>query len=73
LLVDQTNVAELARAMRQLLEDHGMHSSLAGRARERWFRSWPEYVTRLVGYLHDQEPAPLETDAKLGSALEAAV
>jgi hypothetical protein len=55
LLVDQTNVAELAHAMRQLVNDKETHSSLASNARERRFRSWSEYGTTLVDYLYDQE------------------
>jgi glycosyltransferase involved in cell wall biosynthesis len=66
-LVDQTSVAELARAMRTLLNDHETHRSLTGSARERGFRSWPEYTDSLMGYVHErgsvreQIDIPLET------------
>jgi glycosyltransferase involved in cell wall biosynthesis len=74
LLIDQTNVAELAHAMRQLLNDKETYGSLAKRAGERRFRSWSEYGSTLVDYLRDQEtasPAPkadIELFSKIGRA-----
>jgi glycosyltransferase involved in cell wall biosynthesis len=52
LLVDQTNVAELAHAMRLLLNNKQTYATLAARARERRFRSWSEYGRTLVRLLH---------------------
>ncbi len=71
LLIDQTNVVELAQAMRQLLDDKETHRSLARRASQRQFRSWPEYANTLVGYLRDQEDTPLSLKAGVGSVSEA--
>lgn len=50
-MIDQTSVPELAGAMRQLVEDKKAYEGFAMRARERRFRSWPEYGSKLVQYL----------------------
>jgi glycosyltransferase involved in cell wall biosynthesis len=54
LLIDQTNVGELASAMRQLLQNQETYNRLSLGARERRFRSWSDYGNRLITYLAGQ-------------------
>jgi glycosyltransferase involved in cell wall biosynthesis len=51
LLVDQTNVIDLADGIRRLLTDEEKYSVLSTEASLRKFRSWPNYTGDLLKYL----------------------
>jgi glycosyltransferase involved in cell wall biosynthesis len=74
LLIDQTDIVELADAMHQLLHDEETYDTLARGARGRWFRSWSEYANTLVGYFggngtaSPKWKADIDLFSKVGSA-----
>jgi len=51
LIVDQTNADALAAGMKKLLSDQEAYARLCAEARARKFRSWSEYIDRLLGHL----------------------
>jgi glycosyltransferase involved in cell wall biosynthesis len=55
LIVDQTSADALAEGIKSLLLDREVYSRLCDEAGARKFRSWSDYIDRLITYL---EPAP---------------
>jgi glycosyltransferase involved in cell wall biosynthesis len=51
LIVDQTNVDALAAGMEKLLTDRETYARLSAETRARTFRSWPDYIKRLLELL----------------------
>ena len=51
LIVDQTSEDSLGSGMSKLLSDHETYDRLRAEARARKFRSWPNYVEKLLEYL----------------------
>ncbi len=51
LIVDQTQSAALANGVKSLLEDRQSYSRLSAEARARKFRSWSDYIEKLLAYL----------------------
>jgi glycosyltransferase involved in cell wall biosynthesis len=51
LIVDQTSEDALALGIRKLLSDQEAYIRLCTEARTRKFRSWPDYIERLLGHL----------------------
>jgi glycosyltransferase involved in cell wall biosynthesis len=71
LVVDQTNPASLAEAMRRLLTEKETHAALSDQARQRNFGSWPDYVDRLL--LHfDGKVTPLTEHRPADKAMRVA-
>jgi glycosyltransferase involved in cell wall biosynthesis len=54
LFVDQTNEDSLATGIRKLLTDQEIFLRLCAEARSRKFRSWPDYMDRLVEHLQSR-------------------
>ena len=50
--VDQTSAASIAEGIRRLLADRELYERLCNEARARLFRTWPDYVDRLIEYMH---------------------
>jgi glycosyltransferase involved in cell wall biosynthesis len=51
LIVDQTNTDALVDGIRKLLSDQQLYSRLADEARARKFRTWSDYIEKLLGHL----------------------
>jgi glycosyltransferase involved in cell wall biosynthesis len=51
LIVDQTSEDALASGIKKLLSDQEAYVRLCTEARARKFRSWPDYIERLLGHL----------------------
>ena len=51
LIVDQTNTAALAEAIKTLLLDRQLYSRLSDEARARKFRSWSDYIGKFLTHL----------------------
>lgn len=51
LIVDQTSSDSMAAAMERLLTDRTIHARLSNEARARRFRSWSDYMGRLLDHL----------------------
>jgi len=51
LIVDQTNADALAAGMKKLLGDQEAYARLCAEARARRFRSWSEYIEKLLKHL----------------------
>jgi len=51
LIVDQTNADALAAGMKKLLSDQEAYARLCAEARARRFRSWSEYIEKLLKHL----------------------
>src|SRR5205807_3872638 len=51
LIVDQTSHAALAGGMKRLLSDRQLYARLCHEARERKFRSWSDYIDKLLTHL----------------------
>ena len=51
LIVDQTSAAALAVGIKQLLTDQNTYARLCAEARARKFRSWADYIDRLLDHL----------------------
>lgn len=58
LIVDQTSVDALAAGLKKLLTDHETYTRLSAEARARRFRSWPDYIDRLLELLAPTQVAP---------------
>ena len=54
LIVDQTKSENLAEAIKTLLADRDLYSRLCNEALARKFRSWPDYIDKLVAHLQMQ-------------------
>jgi glycosyltransferase involved in cell wall biosynthesis len=50
-IVDQTKTAALADGVKNLLQDRQLYSRLSAEARARKFRSWSDYIEKLLVYL----------------------
>ncbi len=50
-IVDQTKVEALAHGMRRLLLDQELYGRLCAEARARKFRSWMDYIDRVLGHM----------------------
>jgi glycosyltransferase involved in cell wall biosynthesis len=57
LTVDQTSVDALAEGIKTLLLDRQLYSRLCGEARARKFRSWSDYINKLLKHLEASHPA----------------
>jgi glycosyltransferase involved in cell wall biosynthesis len=51
LIVDQTSAEALTSGIKQLLTDRQLYAQLCDEARARAFRSWTDYIDKLVGHL----------------------
>ena len=51
LIVDQTNTAALADGVKSLLHDGELYARLSAEARARKFRSWSDYIDKLLAHL----------------------
>jgi glycosyltransferase involved in cell wall biosynthesis len=51
LIVDQTNVETIAGAIKKLLTDGQLYAQLCDEARSRKFRSWSDYIDRLLKHV----------------------
>jgi hypothetical protein len=51
LIVDQTSEDALASGIKKLLSDQEAYVRLCTEARARKFRSWPDYIEKLLGHL----------------------
>jgi glycosyltransferase involved in cell wall biosynthesis len=51
LIVDQASEEALAAGIEKLLMDEGLYAQLCAQARTRRFRSWPDYIDRLLEHL----------------------
>ena len=58
LIVDQTSVDALAEAIKSLLLDNELYSRLCAEARARKFRSWSDYIAKLLQHLQ-RESQPM--------------
>ena len=65
LIVDQTSDDSLADGIRKLLSDQQLYLQLCAEARARKFRSWSDYIGKLLDYM--QRPAGSLTPARLAS------
>jgi glycosyltransferase involved in cell wall biosynthesis len=52
LIVDQSNAEALAGGIKKLLTDRPLYARLCDEARARKFRSWADYIDKLLGHLH---------------------
>jgi glycosyltransferase involved in cell wall biosynthesis len=59
LVVDQTSAAALAEGIKTLLSDRQLHSRLSSEARSREFRSWSDYIDKLLRHLSPDRPPAL--------------
>lgn len=59
LIVDQINVDALAAGIKKLLTDQSAYARLCAEARARKFRSWADYIDRLLEHLRRLQLAPL--------------
>ncbi|MFZ3374024.1 MAG: glycosyltransferase [Chthoniobacterales bacterium] len=59
LIVDQINVDALAAGIKKLLTDQSAYARLCAEARARTFRSWADYIDRLLEHLRHLQLAPL--------------
>lgn len=50
--IDQTSAASIAEGIRRLLTDRELYERLCNEARARTFRTWPDYIDRLIEYMH---------------------
>ena len=50
--IDQTSAASIAAGIRRLLTDRELYEQLCNEARARTFRTWPDYIDRLLEYMH---------------------
>jgi glycosyltransferase involved in cell wall biosynthesis len=57
LIVDQTKTDALADGIKSLLQDRQFYSRLAEEARGRKFRTWSDYMEKLLGYLQSPKSA----------------
>jgi len=57
LIVDQTNTDALVDGIRKLLSDQQLYSRLADEARARKFRTWSDYIEKLLGHLQTPKAA----------------
>jgi glycosyltransferase involved in cell wall biosynthesis len=57
LIVDQTKTDALADGIKSLLQDRPLYSRLADEARGRKFRTWSDYIEKLLGYLQSPKSA----------------
>jgi glycosyltransferase involved in cell wall biosynthesis len=48
LIVDQTSADAIARGIKRLLRDPATYAQLRGEARTRKFRSWSDYIEKLL-------------------------
>jgi glycosyltransferase involved in cell wall biosynthesis len=65
LFVDQTDVSALAAGIKRLLIEPATVAALAAEARQRTFRSWSDYTSRLFEHLEEGElPSPLELSSE---------
>ena len=55
LIVNQTSEEALAAGIEKLLMDEGLYAQLCAQARTRRFRSWPDYIDRLLEHLRAPE------------------
>ena len=51
MILDQTNAVALAEGIKTLLLDRQLHSRLSAEARTRKFRSWSDYIDKLLTHL----------------------
>jgi glycosyltransferase involved in cell wall biosynthesis len=61
LIVDQTSAESLAGGIEQLLQDRQLYARLCDEARARRFRSWADYIDKLLCYLQPASSAPAIT------------
>lgn len=54
LIVDQTKWKSLTDAMKRLLVNEELYSRLSNEARARKFRSWPDYIDKLVAHMQTE-------------------
>jgi glycosyltransferase involved in cell wall biosynthesis len=55
LIVDQTKTEALADGIKTLLQDRQLYSRLAAEARARKFRSWSDYIEKLLAHLGEKK------------------
>jgi hypothetical protein len=59
-MVDQTDANALAAGMQKLLTDESTYRQLCAEAGSRTFRSWPDYVEKLLVHLQPETaPGPV--------------
>lgn len=57
LIVDQTSCEALADGIKSLLQDRQLYSRLADEARARRFRTWSDYIEKLLGHIQSPKSA----------------
>ena len=57
LIVDQTNTGALAGGIKSLLQDRQLYARLSQEARARRFRTWGDYIDKLVMHFRSTSPA----------------
>jgi glycosyltransferase involved in cell wall biosynthesis len=57
LIVDQTKTDALAHGIKTLLQDRQLYSRLAAEARARKFRTWSNYIEKLLSHLQSTKSA----------------
>jgi glycosyltransferase involved in cell wall biosynthesis len=63
LIVDQTSTAALAEGIKTLLSDRQLYSRLSSEARSRKFRSWSDYIDKLLRHLSPDRPPAFASSA----------
>lgn len=63
LIVDQTDEEALAGGMKEMLIDQAIYERLCSEARARRFRSWADYLDKLLAHLHCISPEKIPSTA----------